>query len=110
MAKRVQESNVKEGSAVVKPKPMNLNLASFRKVPPQEVGDPNSPGNQSLDQHGVSARHWKQIARATNEGPTMCSQERQHSDAQTFNTSKQVRRDESSNSARSFSIPSGDGS
>ena len=31
-----------------------LNLASFRKVPSQEVRDPNSLGNQSLNQHGVS--------------------------------------------------------
>ena len=102
MSKRVQESNLKEGSAVAKPKPMNLNFASFRKVPSQEVRDPNSPGNQCLNQHGVSARKWKQIVRATNEGPTMNSQESQQSDTQTSNTVKHGRRDESSNSVRSW--------
>ena len=79
---------------MAKPKPMNLNLASFRKVHSQEARDPNSPGNQSLDQHGVSARSWKQTARTTNENPTMYSQEKQQSDAQTSNTGKQGRRDE----------------
>ena len=63
MSKRVKESNLKEGSAVAELKPMNLNLPSFRKVPSQEVSDPNSPGNQSLDQYGVSARSWEQSAK-----------------------------------------------
>ena len=51
------------------------------------------------ERSGVSARNWKQIATATNEGPTMHSQERQQSDAQTSNTAKRERGDESSNSA-----------
>ena len=62
MSKKVQESNQKEGSAGAKPKPMNLNLLSMRKIPSQEVTDPNRPGNQSLDQSGVPARIWKQSA------------------------------------------------
>ena len=76
----VKESSGKQlerGIGSGKPKPVNLNLASFRKVPSQEARDPNSSVNQSLDQHGVSARNWKQIARATNEGPLMYAQERQ---------------------------------
>ena len=104
MSKSVQESNLKEGLAVAKPKPTKLNFESFRKVPSREVRDPNSPGNHSLDQHGVSARSWKRTARTTNENPTMFSQERQQSDPQTSNTRKQGRRDESSNSARSWKL------
>ena len=42
------------------------------------------------------SRSWKQRARTTNEGPTMNSQERQKTDAQTSNTRKLGRRDESS--------------
>ena len=96
LSKRVQESNLKEGSAVAKPKSMNLNLSSMRKIPSQEVRDPNSLGNQSLDQSGVPARSWNQSAWATDDGPTMYSQERQQNDAQTSNTRKQGRRNESS--------------
>ena len=44
MSKRVQESKMKEGSAVAKPKPMNLNLSSMRKIPSQEARDPHSLG------------------------------------------------------------------
>ena len=68
MSKRVQESNLKEGSAVAKSKLVNLNLSSMRKVPSQEVRDLDSWEYHSLDQHGVSARTWKQSARATNDG------------------------------------------
>ena len=45
ISKRVQESTLKEGSAVAKPRPMNLvseNLLSAKKDPPQDLGDPNS--------------------------------------------------------------------
>ena len=52
--------------------------------------------NQSLDQSGVPARIGKKSAWATDDGPTMYSQERQQNDAQTSNTRKQERRDESS--------------
>ena len=47
----------------------------FQESPSQEVRDANSSENQSLDLHGVSDRNWKQIARATDEGPMMYSQE-----------------------------------
>ena len=82
MSQSVQESYVKEGSAVAKPKPMTLNLSSMRKILSQGVRAPHSPGNQSLDQSGVPTRSWKQSAWATD-------------DAQTSNTRKQGRRDES---------------
>ena len=39
---------------------MNLNLSSMKKIPSQEVRDPKSPENQSLDQSGVPARSWNQ--------------------------------------------------
>ena len=51
MSKR--ESAPKEGSAVAKPRPMSLvsgNLLSAKKDPPQDLSDPNSQGNQELDQ------------------------------------------------------------
>ena len=73
MSKRVQESNLKEGSAVATPKLVNVNLSSMRKIPSQGV----SP-----------ARSWKQSAWATDDDPTMYSQERQQNDAQTSNTRK----------------------
>ena len=92
MSKRVQERNLKEGSAVAKPKLMNWNFSSMRKIPSQEVRDPNSAGNQSLDQSGVPARSWKQSAWATGDG----TQQRRQNDAQTSNTRKQGRRDASS--------------
>ena len=60
MSEKVQESNLKEGLAVAKPKPMNLNLLSMRKILSQQVTDPNSPGNQSLDQSRVLVRSGKQ--------------------------------------------------
>ena len=71
MSKMVQESNLKEGSAVATPKLVNVNLSSMRKIPSQGV----SP-----------ARSWKQSAGATDDDPTMYSQERQQNDAQTSNT------------------------
>ena len=96
MSKRVQESNLKEGTAVAKPKPLTLNLSSMTKIPSQEVRDPNSLAKQTLDQSGVPARSWKQSAWATDDGPTMYPQERQQNYAQTSNNKKQERRDESS--------------
>ena len=57
MSKRAQESTAKEGSAVAKPKPMNLvsrNLLSAKETHPQDSSGSNSPGNQELDQSSVS--------------------------------------------------------
>ena len=48
-----REGTPKKGSAVAKPRPMKLvsgNLLSANKDPPRDLGDPNSPGNQELDQ------------------------------------------------------------
>ena len=84
MSKRVQESTLKEESAVAKPRPMNLvskNLLSVKKDPPQELSDPNSPGNQELDQSCV----------------LVCSRKMLRDTNQSW---KQARRNESSNSAR----------
>ena len=79
---------------------MNLvsrNLLSAKEDPPQDSSDPNSPGNQELDQ-SVSSRDRKQT-RNINPNPTMYSQERQQDDTQPSSTRKLGRRDESSNSA-----------
>ena len=78
MSKRVQESNLKEGSALAKSKLLNLNLSSMRKGPSHEVRDLNSWENHSLDQHGVSARSCSGHKR----WPTMYSQRRDESSAQ----------------------------
>ena len=56
MSKRAQESISKEGLAVAKPRPMNWvsrNLLTAKKDPPQDSSDPNSLGNQELDQSCV---------------------------------------------------------
>ena len=102
MSKRVQERTPKEGSAVAKPRPMSLvskNFLSVKKDFLQDLSDPNSPGNQELDQSCVSARVRK-LERDINQDPTMYFQERQRDDTQTSSTRKLGRRDESSNSAR----------
>ena len=91
ISKRVQESPLKNGSAVTKPRPMNLvskNLLSVKKDSSQELSDQTSPGNQELDQSGVLVRSWK-LLRDTNQNPTMNCQERQEGDAQSFSTWKQ---------------------
>ena len=57
MSKRAQESTSKEGSAVAKPRPLNLvsrNLLSAKKDPPQDSSDPNSSENHELGQSCVS--------------------------------------------------------
>ena len=76
---------------------------SSGKQPERGIGSGKAEAYEfePLDQSGVPDRSWKQIAMVTNEGPTMYSRERQQSDAQTSNTGKQERRDESSNSAMS---------
>ena len=102
MSKRVLESTLKEGSAVAKPRAMNLvskNFLIVKRFLPQDLSDPNSLVNRRLDQSGVVARSRK-LLRDSNPNPTMYSQERQQGDAQASSTCKQGRRDESSNSAR----------
>ena len=68
MSKRVQESNLKEGSAAAKPKAVNLNFSSMRTILSPDVRDPNCQRNHSLDQSGVPACSWKQSAWATDAG------------------------------------------
>ena len=51
MSKRAQESTSEEGSAVAKPRPMNLvsrNLLSGMKTPPQDSSASNSSVNQEF--------------------------------------------------------------
>ena len=65
MSKRVQESNLKEGSAVAKPKPMNLNLSSMRKIPSQERSEQRGESKfgpqwcPSPEPETVSVGHWQ---------------------------------------------------
>ena len=75
------------------PKLVNVNLSSMRKIPSQGV----SP-----------ARSWKQSAWATDDDPTMYSQERQQNDAQTSNTRKTGRRDESAQPPAGKSLRNGE--
>ena len=58
MFKRAQESTPTEGSAVAKPRPMNLvsrNFLSAKEPPPQDSSASNSRANQKLDQSFVSS-------------------------------------------------------
>ena len=77
---------------------VSMNLLSAKKDHPQDSSDPNSPGNQELDQSCVSSRD-KKLKRHINPNPTMYSQEWQQDDTQFSSTNKLGRRDESSNSA-----------
>ena len=58
MSKWAQESTAKEGSALAKPRPMNLvsrNLLRAKQTSPKDSGASNSPRNQELDQCFVSS-------------------------------------------------------
>ena len=90
MSKRAQESTSEENSAVDKPRPMNLvsrNLLSAKKDPLQDSSDPNSLGNQELDQSRVSSSGRK-LMRNINPNPTMYFQEEQQDDTQSSSTRK----------------------
>ena len=66
MLKRGQESNLKEGSAVAKPKPMNLNLTSNDVFPTKEQSDvqaSNTGKQERRDESSNSTRSWKQSGR-----------------------------------------------
>ena len=72
-SKRAQESTSKEGSAVAKPRPMNLvsrNFLSAKKNLPQDSSDSNSSGNQELDQSCVSSSVRK-LTRNINPSPIL---------------------------------------
>ena len=82
MSKRDQESTSKQGSAVAKPRPMNLvsrNFLSAKKTPPQDSSASSSLGNQELDQSCVSPS-VRQLKRNSNQVPTAYSQERRRDD------------------------------
>ena len=81
MSKRAQESTSIEGSAVAKPRPLNLvsrNFLSAKKDLPQDSSDPNRLGNQELDQCCVSSSgrkltqlspgKWSEVKTSTSEG------------------------------------------
>ena len=96
MSKRVQESNLKEGSAVAKPKPMNLTLSSMRKIPSQEVRE---------IQTARRIKVWTRVVSQPGAGNSLCGpltiarqwfSREATNDAKTWNTRKQGRRDESS--------------
>ena len=73
MSKSAQEGTSKDGSAVAKPRPLNLvsrNLMSAKKFSPQGSSDPNSPENQELDQRCVLARS-RNLLRDINQNPTI---------------------------------------
>ena len=72
----------KEGSAVARPRPMNLvsrNLCGTKKSLPQDSSVSNSPENQELDQSYVSPGIRK-LMRNSNQDPTTYSQERRQDD------------------------------
>ena len=99
------------GSAVAKPRPMNLvsrNFLSAKKTPPQDSSsDPNSPENQELDQSYVS-HSVRKLTRDINQNPTMYPQERQQDDTQSSSTRKLRRSDEPSSSASMRKLKQGE--
>ena len=77
MSKRVQESTLKEGSAVAKPRPMNLgskNLLSAKKDLPQELSDPNSLGIQEHQRRGTPEfiQYHSEVDLASLSGDSAC--------------------------------------
>ena len=78
MSKRAQESTSKEGSAVAKPRPMNLvsrNLLSAKKTPLQDSSASDTPVKQEFD-HSYVSPCVRKLMRNNNHHPTASSQER----------------------------------
>ena len=108
-SKRAQECTSKEGTAVAKPRPVNLvsrYLLSAKKDPPQDLSDPNSLVNQEFDQSCVSS--GRKLTRNINPNPIMYSQERQQDDTQSSSTRNLERRDEPSSSAHARKLERGE--
>ena len=110
MSKRAQESTAKEGSAVVKPRPMSLvsrNLLSAKKTLRKILSASKSAENQELDQSSVS---WsaRKLVRKNNQDPTAHSQERRQDDTPSGCTRKLVRSGESASSGRTRKLVRGD--
>ena len=96
MSKRAQESTAKEGSAVAKPRPMNVvsrNLLSAKQTSPKDSSASKSPGNQELEQSYVSPSVRK-LMRNKSRDPTAYSQERRQDDTLFSSTRKLERGDD----------------
>ena len=109
-SKRGQEGTSGEGSAMAKPRSMNLvegeprpmnlvshNLLSTRMNYPQDSSDSNNPVNAIAVQGGVSISVG-QLTRDTSQNPAEDSQVRQQENTQNANTWKQEKRSDSSDS------------
>ena len=84
MSKKGQEGTSRGGTAMAKPRPMNLvshNLSSAKKKSQQDLSDSNNPENAKAEQGGVSTSVWKQM-RDTSQNPAEQSQVRQQEDTQ----------------------------
>ena len=110
MLKRGQEGIPGEGSAIWKPKSMNLvmakprptnlvphNVLSMKRSPPQELSDSNNPGNAQTGQRSVLTGIWKQ-RRDTGRNPAEHSQVWQQDGSQIAESWKQEKKSESSHS------------
>ena len=110
MSKRGQEGTSGEGSAMAKPRSMNLvmakprlvylvshNLLSTRMNYPQDLSDSNNPVNAIAVQGGVSTSVG-QLTRDTSQNSAEDSQVRQQENTQNANTWKQEKRSDSSDS------------
>ena len=102
MSKRVQESTLKEWSAVAKPKPTKLKLTSNKKVPSQEVIDPNSLRNQSLDSMVSQLATGNRLRRPPTKAQLWILKRGNKAMLRPQTSGNSGRRDESSNSARSW--------
>ena len=96
MSKGVQEGTSKEGSAMAKPRPMNLvsrNLLSPRKDSPQDMSSSSNPVNAKTEQGDVEQM------RNTSQDPAMHSQVRQQEDTEHVSSWKQEARNDFSDSS-----------
>ena len=93
MSKRAQESTAEEGSAVAKPRAMNLVSRNLLVAKQNSSKDSNSPGNQELDQSYVSPSVRK-LMRNKSRDPTAYSQERRQDDTLFLSTRKLERGDD----------------
>ena len=105
-----RESTAKEGSAVAKPRSMNLvswNFVSAKKTPPQDSSASNSPENQESDQSYVSLGVRK-LMRNSSQDPTAHPRERRQDDTPSSSTWKLKRSGESASSASTRKLERGD--
>ena len=97
MSKGVQEGTSKEGSAMAKPRPMNLvsrNLLSARRIhSPQDMSNSSNPVNVKTEQGDVEQM------RNTSQDPAMHSQVRQQEDTEHVSTWNQEARNDFSDSS-----------